>query len=91
MDPEVVWILVVLHNEMIKKMPMKKDNSTHHFWDNYLTNYLIKFLEDRIKSWKVGPVRVSTGYQFFLRNPLVKVLQINRVIPIRNIHLGLLY
>ena len=42
---------IVLYSKIINKMWTKKDqeNSTHCFGDNYLTNHLVKFLQDRIK------------------------------------------
>ena len=41
--------------------------SQHRFGDNYLTNHHVKFLQDRIKPWRVGALRVCTGYHFFLK------------------------
>ena len=29
----------------------KEENSAHRFGENYLTNHLVKFLQDRIKSF----------------------------------------
>ena len=60
---------MVLHNKIINKTWLTKnqENSTHHFEDNYPTNHLAKFLQDRIKPWRVGALRVCTGYNFFLK------------------------
>ena len=42
---------MVLHNKIINKTRLTKnqENFAHHIGDNYLTNHLIKFLQDRIK------------------------------------------
>ena len=42
---------IVLHNKIINKTSTKKDqeNSAHRFGGNYLTNHLVKLLQDRIK------------------------------------------
>ena len=40
----------------------------HHFGDSYLTNHLVKFLEDRIKPRRVGALRVCTGNHFLKEN-----------------------
>ena len=45
-------------------LTINQENSAHHFGDNYLTNNLIKFLQDKIKPWRVGALRVCTGYHF---------------------------
>ena len=47
----------------------------HRFGDNYLTNHLVKFLQDRIKPWRVGARRVCTGYHFFNENCPVRGFQ----------------
>ena len=43
---------LVLHNKGIDKTRMKKDqeNSAYRFGGNYLADYAVKFLQDRIKS-----------------------------------------
>ena len=58
----------VLHHKIINKTRSTKsqENSAHRFEDNYLTNHLVKFLQDRIKPWRVGALRVCTVYHFFL-------------------------
>ena len=45
---------MVLQNKIINKTWSTKnqENSAHRFEDNYLTNYLAKFLQDRIKPWR---------------------------------------
>ena len=42
---------IVLHYKIINKTRSTKyqENSAHGFGDSYLTNHLIKFLQDRIK------------------------------------------
>ena len=42
---------IVLHHKIISKTWSTKnqENSAHCFGDNYLTNHLVKFLQDRIK------------------------------------------
>ena len=40
----------------------------HLFGDSYLTNHLVKFLQDRIKPRRVGALRVCTGNPFFKEN-----------------------
>ena len=59
---------IVLHNKIINKTRSTKnqENSTHRFTAN-LMNHLIKFLQDRIKPWRVRAFRVCTGYNFFLK------------------------
>ena len=74
-DIEVLVILrfgkMVRYNKIINKTRSTKnqENSAHHFVDDYLTNFLAKFLQDRIKPWRVlrvlGALRVCTGYHFF--------------------------
>ena len=58
----------VLHHKIINKTWSTKsqENSAHHFGVNYLTNHLVKFLQNRIKPWGVGALTVRTGYHFFL-------------------------
>ena len=58
---------LVLSNKIINKIRTTKnlENSTHCFRENYLANLFVKFLQDRIKPWKVGVLRGSTGYLFF--------------------------
>ena len=58
---------IVLNNKIINKTRSTKnqENSTHGFGDNYLTNHLVKFLQDKIKPCRVGALRVCTGYHFF--------------------------
>ena len=60
---------IVLHNKSINKSLSTKNfkNSAHRFGDNYLTNHLVKSLQDRIKPWRVAALRVCTGYDFFFR------------------------
>ena len=42
---------IVLHNEIIHKTQTKtyQEHSAHCFGDNYLTDHLVKVLQDRIK------------------------------------------
>ena len=58
---------MVLHNKIINKSQLakNKENLTHRFVGNYLTNHLAKFLLDRIKPWRIGALRVCTGYHIF--------------------------
>ena len=58
---------IALHNKIINKTQSTKnqENSAQRFGDNYLTNHLLRFLQDRIKPLRVGALRVSTGYHFF--------------------------
>ena len=51
---------MVLHNKISNETwPIKnQENSVQHFVENYLTNHLAKFLQDRIKPWRVGALRV---------------------------------
>ena len=58
---------IVLLHKIINKIrsTKKQENSVHSLEDNYLTNHLVKFLQDRIKPWRVGALRVCTGYHFF--------------------------
>ena len=46
------------------RLTKKQENSAHRFGDNYLTDHLVKFLQVRIKPWKVGALRGCTGYHF---------------------------
>ena len=65
---------MVLHDKVINKTGSTKnqENSAQGFVDNYLTNHLTKFLHDRIKSWRVGALRICTGYHFSQRRSLVR-------------------
>ena len=58
---------MVLHNKFLIKLDQLKnqENSAHRFGENYLTDHLVKFLQDRIKPRKVGSLIVCTGYHFF--------------------------
>ena len=42
---------IVLQNKIINKTrsTKKQENSAHRIGDNYLTNHLVKFLQDSIK------------------------------------------
>ena len=46
---------IVLHHKIINKdwSTKSQENSAHHFVGNYLTNHIAKFLQDRIKPWRV--------------------------------------
>ena len=63
---EFVVSKTVLHSKFINKTRTKTDleNSVHCFGDNHL----VKFLQNRIKSYRVGTLKVRTGYQYFLKN-----------------------
>ena len=58
---------MVLHNKIIKKARSTKnqENSADCFVGNYFTNHLTKFLQHRIKPWRIGALRVCTGYHVF--------------------------
>ena len=57
---------IVLHNKNINKTRRPEIKKTVHcFEENYLTNHLAKFLQDRIKPWKVGVPRVGVGCKCF--------------------------
>ena len=60
----------VLHHKIINKTVSTKnqENSAHHFGDNYLSNHLVQFLQDRIKPWRVGTLRVHRLSLFFNKN-----------------------
>ena len=66
---------IFLHNKIINKTWSTKnqENSAHCTGDNYLTNHLVKFLQDWIKPWKVGAPRVCTGYDFVLYMLLIVI------------------
>ena len=49
-----------------------EENSAHLFGNNYLTNNLVKFLQDIIKPGRVGALRVCTGYHFLKIKPLMR-------------------
>ena len=68
---------IVLHHEISNKTRTAKiqENSAHRFRGNYLTNNLVKFLQDRIKPWRVGALRVCTDYHFFKQKSLVRAFQ----------------
>ena len=57
---------IALHNNSTNKtwQTKNRENSAHSFGDNYLTNHHTKFLQDRIKPWRAGALRVCTGYNF---------------------------
>ena len=59
-----------LHNKIINKSrsTKNKENSAHGFGHDYLTNHLLNFLQDGIKSCGVGALRVCTDYHFFKEN-----------------------
>ena len=47
---------MVCHNKIINRTrsTKKQENSAQLFEDNYLTNHLVKFLQERIKPGRVG-------------------------------------
>ena len=51
----------VLHNKTINKTRTAKntENSAHSFGENYLTNHLARFLQNRIKSERVVALTVT--------------------------------
>ena len=61
---------IVLHHKIINKILMtkKQENSAGRFGENYLINHLVKFLQDKIKPWRVGALRACTNYHFFTEN-----------------------
>ena len=61
---------IVLHNKT--RSTKNQENFAHLFGDNYLTNHLVKFLQDKIKPWRAGALRVCTGYHFFYKKSLVR-------------------
>ena len=65
---------IVLHNKVVSKTRSTKnqENSAQRFGDNYLTNHLVKFVQDRVKPWRVGALRVCAGNNFFKRKSLVR-------------------
>ena len=65
---------MVLHYKIINKTQSTKnqENSAYRFVDNYLTKHLAKFLQDRIQPWRVGALRVCTGYHIFKRKSIVR-------------------
>ena len=47
----------------------KKNNKIlHTVLESYFTNYLVKFLQDRIRPCRVGALRVYTNYHFLKEN-----------------------
>ena len=66
---------MVFHNKIINKTWLSKnqENSAHRFVDNYLTNHFTKFLQDKIKSWRVGALKSMHWYQLFKGKSLVRV------------------
>ena len=59
-----------LQNKIVNKTRSTKnqENFAHHLGDNYLANHLVKVLQDRSKTWRVGALRLCTGYHFFKEN-----------------------
>ena len=51
--PKIVLLRKTIHKTRSIK---NQENSVHRFGDNDLTNHLVKFVQDRIKPWKVGPL-----------------------------------
>ena len=58
---------MVLDKKIINKSRSTKnqENSAQSFGDNYLTNHLVKFLQDRIKPRGAEALRLCTGYHVF--------------------------
>ena len=58
---------MVLDKKIINKSRSTKneENSAQGFGDNYVTNHLGKFLQDRMKPWAVEALRLCTGYHVF--------------------------
>ena len=56
----------VLHHKIINKTWLTKywENSTQCFGDNYLTDHLLKSLQEWIKPRRVGALGKCTGYHF---------------------------
>ena len=81
----------VLHNKIINKTQSTKnqENSAHRFQDNYLTNHVAKFWQNRIKPCRVGALRACAGYPFFERKSLVRASKpplTFRVVHVNNTH-----
>ena len=57
---------IFLHNKNINKTRKAKnpENSAHCFGDSYLAIHLVKFLQDTIKPWGVGALRVNPSCPF---------------------------
>ena len=68
---------IVLHNRIIDKTRSKKnqENSAHRFGDNYLTNHLVKFWQDRIKPWRVGALTEAVVQRCSVKNLLLEISQ----------------
>ena len=75
-----IYILVIsrfqktaLHNKIINKTrsTKNKESTAQRFGDNYPTHHLVNFLQDRIKPWRFGALRICTVYNFFKRKSLV--------------------
>ena len=50
--------IVHLHKIINKtRLTKKQENSAHCFWDDYLTDHHVKYLQDRIKVWRVGALK----------------------------------
>ena len=56
-------------------MANSQKNSAGRFGENYLTNHLAKFLQDRIKPWRVGALGISTGYEIFYKKIVIEGLK----------------
>ena len=57
---------IILHEKIINKTQTTKsqENSAHRFGEYYLTNHLVKFLQDKIKPLRIEALRVGTDYDF---------------------------
>ena len=70
------FLKIVLHSKIINETCTLKnlENPTHHFGEDYHTNHLPKFLQDRIKPLRVAALRVSADINFCIKNLLMKLL-----------------
>ena len=74
--------IVHLHKIINKtRLTKKQEHSAHCFGDDYLTDHHVKYLQDRIKVWRVGALkRVCTDYHFLL----FKKVRTFRVVHVSN-------
>ena len=56
-------------------MKKNQENSEHRFGEDCLTNHLVNFFQEKIKSLRVA--LSVTGCQFFKKNLLVKLPQLH--------------
>ena len=68
-----------------------KENAKNLFGENYLENYIVKFLWGKIKPWRAAVLSIDAVYQFFMQIRWWKFYNLLAWFHVNYIHQGLFY